>query len=311
MAGTSRKQNNKETEKRGRRRLRRQLAKDPRVTELLRKRWGKLRSLASDDKFRDETARIRKALETAYEHNPEVVEEFFKTFWYPSPANFFRARQFLEAVRGARLRETCCDYLAYASRFGVYMTYWKKHRKFRLRILVPNGPKFHVRIVGNHLVSKSGTPEGQPFVDYFANDRLKVPPVMEKQLQDGAAKVVQIEDNSFSTVLSELEEFAYFPDAITFIRHKAERTYLFCLVGERVTQPDFREAGTVVSAMLREDYGRGPGRPRDRLREKKALNLHKKSGPKAEIAHALAKGDTAKDHFSAERYARQVKKRNQ
>jgi hypothetical protein len=104
MAGTSRKQNKKETKKRGRQRLRRQLAKDPRITELLRKRWEKLRSLASDDKIRDETARIRKALETAYEHNPEAVEEFFQRFWYPSPANFLRARQFLERVRGSRSR---------------------------------------------------------------------------------------------------------------------------------------------------------------------------------------------------------------
>jgi hypothetical protein len=290
---------------------RRQLAKDPRVTELIRSRWRKLRALAKDDKFRQKTRDLRKALKTAFEHNPGVVKEFFRNFWYPAPATFIKAWKFLKDFEAVALRKTLRRYLKYASRFGVYMVYWEEKAKFRVRVLVPRGTKFHVRVVNDHLESASWTPKGHLFSDYFADEKLKVLPEMQKRIHDGTVRLVQIEDDSFSTVLSELEEFAYFPDAITFVLHNAERPYLFCLFGERVTQPDFREAGKVVSAILRQKYGRGKGgRPRDRVREKKALNLLKKPGSKAEKASALAPGGEAKHHFSAERYIRTVKKRN-
>jgi len=46
------------------------------------------------------------------------------------------------------------------------------------------------------------------------------------------------------------------------------------------------------------------------VRERKAQNLLRKPEGKGEMAHALAKGELAKDHYSAERYARQVAKRS-
>ena len=140
---------------------------------------------------------------------------------------------------------------------------------------------------------------------------MPVVPELQNAIDEGAARFVQIEDDSFSTVLSELEEFAYSPDAITFIVHQGEHPHLFCLMGEAVTQPQLRAALPAVSAILRKYYNRGKaGRPRDRVREKKAQNLLRKPERKGEMAHALAKGKLAKDYYSAERYVREVAKRN-
>jgi hypothetical protein len=232
-----------------------------------------------------------------------------KRFWYPSPAVYLKAQQFLERIQGPALRAALLRYLEYASRFGVYMVRRarKERMKFAVRGIVPSGEKFHVRVVEDHLEPAAGMPEDEPFVEYFSDDTVPVVPELQKAINKGVARFVQIEDDSFSTILSELEEFAYSPDTITFIVHKAERPHLFCLMGERATQPQLRDALPSVSAILRKYYNRGKaGRPRDRVREKKAQNLLRKPQGKGEIAHALAKGGLAKDHYSAERYARQV-----
>jgi len=293
--------------------MRRALADDPRVRALRRRRWAHLRALAKDDALGDETEAVRSGLNAAYGFDPATVDAFMRQFWYPSPAVYLKARQFLERIQGSDLRAALSRYLEYASRFGVYMVRRarKERTKFAVRGIIPRGEKFHVRIVEDHLEPTAGMPEDEPFVEYFASDTLPVVPELQKPINEGAAKFVRIEDDSFSTILSELEEFAYSPDAITFIVHRAERRHLFCLIGERVTQPQLRAALPAVSALLRKYYDRGKaGRPRDRLREKKAQNLLRKPGRKGEIAHALAKGGLAKDHFSAERYAREVAKRN-
>jgi hypothetical protein len=289
------------------------LADDPRVCALRRRRWAHLRALAKDDAFRDATEAVRSDLNAAYGFDPVTVDAFMPQFWYPSPAVYLKARQFLERIQGSALRAALLRYHEYASRFGVYMVRRarKERTKFAVRGIAPRGEKFHVRVVEDHLEPAAGMPEDEPFVEYFSNDMLPVVPELQKPIGEGAARYVEIEDDSFSTILSELEEFAYSPDAITFIVHRAERRHLLCLVGEAVTQPQLRAVLPAVSAILRKHYNRGKaGRPRDRLREKKAQNLLRKPGRKGEIAHALAKGGLAKDHFSAERYARQVAKRN-
>jgi hypothetical protein len=296
------------------REMRRALADDPRVCALRRRRWVHLRALANDDAFRDETKAVRSDLNAAYGFDPATVDAFMQWFWYPSPGVYLNARQFFERIQGPALRAALLRYLEYASRFGVYMVRRarKERTKFAVRGIVPKGEKFHVRVVEDHLEPAAGMPEDEPFVEYFPSDTLPAVPELQNAISEGAARFVQIEDDSFSMILSELEEFAYSPDAITFIVHRAERPYLFCLMGEQVTQPQLRAALPAVSAILRKYYNRGKaGRPRDRVREKKAQNLIQKQGQKAEIAHALAKGELAKDHYSAEKYARQVAKRGE
>jgi hypothetical protein len=295
------------------RQMRRALADDPRVRALRRRRWVHLRALAKDDAFRDESKAVRSGLNAAYGFDPATVDAFMERFWYPSPAVYLEARQFLEQIQGSALRATLLRYLEYASRFGVYMVRRarKERTKFAVLGIVPRGEKFHVRVVEDHLEPAAGMPEDEPFVEYFASDTLPVVPELQSVIDKGAARFVQIEDDSFSTILSELEEFAYSPNAITFIVHRAERPHVLCLMGERVTQPQLHAALPAVSAILRKYYNRGKaGRPRDRVREKKAQNLLQKSGRKGEMAYALAKGEHAKNYYSAERYVREVAKRN-
>jgi hypothetical protein len=294
------------------RQMRGALAGDPRVRALRRRRWAHLRALAKDDAFRDATEAVRSDLNAAYGFDPTTVDAFMQRFWYPSPSVYLKGRQFVNQIQGSALRAALLRYLEYASRFGVYMVRRarKERTKFAVRGIVPIGEKFHVRVVEDHLEPAAGMPKDEPFVEYFSDDTLPVVPELQKAINEGAARFVQIEDDSFSTILSELEEFACSPDAITFIVHRAERPHLFCLMGEAVTQPQLRAVLPAVSAFLRKHYNRGKaGRPRDRVREKKAQNLLRKPERKGEMAYALAKGEHAKDYYSAERYARQVAKR--
>jgi hypothetical protein len=294
------------------RQMRSALADDPRVRALRRRRWAHFRALAKDDAFRDETEAVRSGLNAAYGFDPATVDAFMRQFWYPSPAAYLKARQFLDRIPGSSLRAALLHYLQYASRFGIYMVRraWRGRTKFAVRGIVPRGEKFHVRVIEDHLEPAAGMPEDEPFVEYFSNNTLPVVPELQKVISEGAARFVLIEDDSFSTVLSELEEFAYSPNEITFIVHRAERPHVLCLMGERVTQPQLRAALPAVSAILREHYKRGKaGRPRDRLREKKAQNLLQKSVRKGDMAYALAKGEHAKNYYSAERYVREVAKR--
>jgi hypothetical protein len=295
------------------RQMRSALGDDPRVRALRRRRWVHLRALAKDDAFRDETETVRSGLNAAYGFDPATVDAFMRQFWYPSPAVYLKTQQFVDRIPGSALRAALLRYLEYASRFGVYMVRRarKERTKFAVRGIVPRGEKFHVRVVEDHLEPAAGMPEDEPFVEYFASDTLPVVPELQNVIDKGHARFVLIEDDSFSTILSELEEFAYSPDAITFIVHRAERPHLVCLVGERVSQPQLRASLPAVSAILRKHYNRGKaGRPRDRVREKKAQNLLQKSGRKGDMAYALAKGEHAKNYYSAERYAREVAKRN-
>jgi hypothetical protein len=280
------------------------------VIGLASRRWKKLRSLAKDDKFRDETDKTRRALLIARGHNPQTVAEFFGRFGYPSPRTAAKAREYLKEVGGSALRRTLLNYLEYASRFGVYMKYWPRHHKFRLISIPPRGSKFRVRLVNDHFESITAPLPEEAYMDYFEDEGLTVGQDLQAQIDRGAAKYIEIEDEALSSVFSELEEFGYSPEAITFVLHKAERPYLLCLIGEKVTQPEFRNAGTVVSALNRKHYGRGKGgRPRDRVRETKAEHKLQQPGSVSEKAGDLSKGPNAKDHYSAERYLREVKKR--
>ena len=180
------------------RQMRRALADDPRVRALRRRRWAHLRALAKDDAFRDETKAVRSGLNAAYGFDPATVDAFMERFWYPSPAVYLKARQFLERIQGSALRATLLRYLEYASRFGVYMVRRAREErtKFAVRGIVPRGEKFHVCLVEDHLEPAAGMPEDEPFVEYVSSDTLPVVPELQKAISEGAARFVQIEDDS-------------------------------------------------------------------------------------------------------------------
>jgi hypothetical protein len=65
-------------------------------------------------------------------------------------------------------------------------------------------------------------------------------------------------------MLSQLEQFAYFSEGITFMVHEAEHPYLLCLVGEKLSIPKWRELGKVIHQLQRKYLRREKaGRPPD------------------------------------------------
>jgi len=119
-------------------------------------------------------------------------------------------------------------------------------------------------------------------VDSFESSDLKdleMPLPLQKQIEAGKAKFVRIDDESWSSVLTELEGFAYDARSLTFILHRAEQPYLLCLVGERVTNAQWAKASTSVSAFLRENFNRGKaGRPKDLVRYRQAIKTRRTAG---------------------------------
>ena len=84
---------------------------------------------------------------------------------------------------------------------------------------------------------------------------------LEKLIEVGKAKFVQIDDKDGSSVLTELEAFAYDADSLTFICHRAEQPYIICLVGEKVSSQLWREAAPAIHSLQRKYFGREGGGP--------------------------------------------------
>jgi len=123
----------------------------------------------------------------------------------------------------------------------------------------------------------------------FATEHVDVPLPLAEATKQRKAKFVRIDDGDGSSCLSILEQVTYFPEGLTFILHNAEQPYLMCLIGEKVSTALWRELGKTVSAMLRENFGRGTaGRPTDLSKLRKVEKLLKKPGPLKEKAFQLA-----------------------
>jgi hypothetical protein len=76
------------------------------------------------------------------------------------------------------------------------------------------------------------------------------------------AKFLQIEDEDWSSALSEIERLAYEPNGITFIVHNARYPYLFVLLGEALRLEDLRQLLPVIEKLRNKYQGRvNRGRP--------------------------------------------------
>jgi hypothetical protein len=279
---------------------------------VLRKRdWANVRSLAEERRFTDETDEIKKALKGAHAHNPEPVETFFRKFKFADPKHLKDARFFITKLKGSQLKETLNRYLDYAHRFGVFMVRSREHDKFRVFTVLPGGEKFHVRIVENKFKPVS-VPKLVPLAEEFEATELPVPKALQEEIDDGNARFVQIEDNEYSSLLSELEEFAYNPGRVTFILHKGTQPFLFWLFGERIDQTAARKLLTALNALQDElDLGPRVGRPPDRAREKKRKAASKKATTKEQVADFVERDTrdrlapaSAEEQDSAARHAR-------
>lgn len=275
---------------------REQIRKDPRLKRVKRQLQIRKRLLEQDKIYVVETERLTRALEKAYKQNPKAVRLFFCQFSHPTPFQLPRIQEFIDGQKSKNLQRALKKYISYVARFSVVMILEKKKLHFRPIILPQGGSKFHVKLVSGHFEPVRPVSEESAFSDFFESESVVVSDQLRKLIESGSAKFFRIDDACGSSVLSELESVAYYPEGITFVLHKAEQPYLFCLVGEKVSDHTWRRASKAVKAFQREYFERGKaGRPPNLKELKKGFALDRSPGPLKEKAASLGPGETEKD----------------
>jgi hypothetical protein len=242
-------------------------------------RSARLAYLDGDKLFFEETRRIQNDLKEVLNNYPGTFERFFQSFSELSVRlESVDLDQFLEKMP-QRAREILLDYIAYARRFRVWFT-WQKGA-FRIWASGPWQQKFRAKVADGFLREIDPEAPGVEVIENqrYVDDDLTVPtPELEKLLGSGRAKFFQLEDQSGKSILHQIEEIAYEPESITFIRHKSSRDYLFCLVGENVPIDSlWREAGKVANSLQSQLYGRKRvGRPPKLEKWKKAIGIRER-----------------------------------
>jgi hypothetical protein len=269
----------------------------------------KWRKLNNDKPFLLETEKLTKSLEDTLVQHPSYLKAFFRNFGYPL-GRLKAVRHFLSKAPDEKTRRTFEAYVRYVARFGVLLKRRNTVPHFHPYPLVPWGSTFHVRIKKAQLLPVVPHPGGdEPYVYFFESDPKSAPPYLRKPIKSGEVKFVEIDDEDSSSVLTRLESFAYYSEGITFMVHNAEQPYLFCLIGEKVTNDIWRNANTAVTAFQRALVGKGKaGRKADVKRLKQILRMRKQQVSQKEIAAALSHGDYAKDFRSSQAYLNYIEK---
>jgi hypothetical protein len=260
-----------------------------RLNELATIKARRHQQLAADQKYVVARDRLIQKLGKEYARNPGTVTEFFRLFGWPTPLKLKSLKSYLSCLQDKELKKVLRRYVRFANRFHVIFLLRRKKRHFRPIELLPSEAKFHVQMTNGQLAPLRATYDEEPIDASFQSNQMRLPKPVELVISSGEAKCVQIEDKDGSSVLSTLESFAYFAEGITFIVHQRERPYLFCIVGEKVTNALWRKASRAVSALLHRHHGRErAGRPKDLQKWRKTRRLLKKPGPKKAAAVELA-----------------------
>ena len=267
--------------------LRNEAREGPYIAELVRSHWHKLRALGKDKAFILETELMKARLEQAYGIHPDKVKEFLRRFRHPLSRRNTEVDKFLNDVKGDDLRSILKDYVGYSERFGVFIRLNKNRPLFRVSVVETYGPLLHAKVVEDHLTPIKSDP-GESFYALLENNNLEIPDELKEQVANGIASFIQIDDESRTSVISELETVAYRPNAITFVLHNARQPYLLCLVGENVSQETVRLAGKVINAFRKKHLGRSSaGRPTDVVELYKTLKALKKNLDLKETTHMI------------------------
>ncbi len=309
------------------------LKKDTRVKALEHAEKRRRRQLSTDPMFVLQTEALKRRLEEHYANHKKIVADFFRQFSWPVAPKLKELAAFLRNIQDTALRETLREYVKHANRFRVSFVLRKRSPHFKTSEILPGAARFHVKIENGQLTPINPADEADPVEDApvegvpaegfpvedapvedvlpidvsFASDQVTVPHSLDEAIRDGRAKFMQIDDEEGSSCLSMLERVAYFPEGITFVLHDAEQPYLFCLIGEKVSVAQWRKLSTAVTAMLREQFGRGKaGRPKDLQKRRQAQKLLKKPGLLKEKAFQL--GGSAQHLATEQPYLSRLRK---
>jgi hypothetical protein len=260
------------------------------------------KALESDPIFDNETDQLRKEVQAAHSFNPQAIESFFQRFSLPLFFHLQQARAFIETLPPG-IQDVLEKYIRYSSRFGVYFVCRKQ--QFELRYLPTNGWKFHVKQVDGRLEPLHAVHQEDDAAGYFESQELNVQPQIQSLIDSHEVKYVRIDDSSGCSVLNDVESFADHPEGITLVLHNAERPYLFCLYGEKVSKELLDRAGKAISAFQREHYERGKGgRPANLDRRKQTRELLKQPGRMKDKAALV---ETTENISSSQSYVSRVR----
>ena len=242
-----------------------------------------INKLKNDKVFVYQSGQLRKEMLDLKTSNPDIFHKVIVRGRISPLALAVNSRRMKELFRGihnARIKELLNSYVAFVSRFGVKMTLSKG--KLKIMPSTPPESRFHVKLEDGRLFRAEGAERkdiGWLVYDnlYDAPDLKQAtdspesvfPPALEQLLQQSKAIVLRIDEEFESSILSDVEGFAYDGDKLTFIVHNSNRgAHLLCLIGEKVKTDDvWRKAATIVNGFQKKLYKREKaGRPPDMQR---------------------------------------------
>jgi hypothetical protein len=292
------------------------LDRSPKFRKIRQAVWQKWRRLADDKEFLLETARLKDHLTPVFLKHPEEVRSFFHPTFQPTLARIEDIRSRIRRVANEHLRFALQRYVRYVLRFGVVMQLEDRAPHFRTHDFGTDPTnKFHVKVVKNNLEPQEPFwwDEQTPISDYFGSPKVTVGVELQRLIDAGVAKFVQIEDGKKRSLLTQLMDFAYSPDELTFLLLNMDQPYVLCLIGERISVDDiWRRASRVVSEFQKLEYGRTmAGRPRQVRKLHRELNrlLRDPGTPLKEKATELANGDQGRHVYSKMSALSQLKRK--
>jgi len=236
---------------------------------------AKKKSLAADKDYAICCERLVLAFQQISQVDPKFVERLFQGFAFPTAFKRQAIERFRQDTKDENTRTTFDEYCEFVARFQVIFRRVRKRPFFVPSLLPPLGHRFRAKVADGHLVPFHLVAKGEndPYFDQFETADVAVPSAAHPFVQNGTAKFVLVEDNGNSSILNELEGFAYDPNCLTFVVHRAEQPYLICIVGEKVgLDSTWRDAAKVIRQFRKQEFGRETaGRPPNTQLRKKAL----------------------------------------
>lgn len=278
--------------------------------QLQRDRAARKRSLEKDKEFVAATARVKWKLNSLRAKLPAIVNSFLDQCGYLTlMLRPDRVRALLDEVKNPEAADVLREYMNYCMRFQVCMLRTK--RSFRIIPMAPFKHMFHVGMVKGKL--RASDPlvraEREPVYSDLYESKLELPPNVSAFAD--TVNFVRLEDESGRSVLNEIEAFAYDPERLTFIMHKAQHQYLYCLIGENIsTDKAWKQAGKLVTALQKVWCSRSKaGRPSDFSKMKKVIAARRQTRPLKEFAARTAAGTLSKDVATVQSYVSRLAKR--
>jgi hypothetical protein len=242
---------------------------------------SRLEELETDKYFVEASARMFESLAEARKENEEIVKLFLDKFALPVGQHVSKLTRFIIGTNPPEpVSQFIHEYIAFVNRFRMSIVLRTKSGKQEPRLIswLEPGPILHAEIREGHLVPTKTFDDDAGMAEIFDGQHLHVlqavrdsmlrPSVSGKRSRDiiqtsiEKAKFLQIEDEDWSSALSEIERLAYEPNGITFIVHNARYPYLFVLLGEALRLEDLRQLLPVIEKLRNKYQGRvNRGRP--------------------------------------------------